>query len=545
MPAQRNRCISLAIRGRSHQSRFGARPLNSACPRCLFETSGLFCFPTHTSPPHTPRAHAHHVPAHPPRHPPTFLSRLQPLPPSPFPHRNPPQPAAPVSPLCAHPRNAADGVDASTPLRHSASLRHFATSVLRSPFSVLFTLLRHFATSVLRSPFSVLCSLHSSPPLRHSATRPLDHLTTISFNPDPATTDAILQAIAADYSLSLTDIANQHNTTIEALTAWLTREDIDERLTAIESACARRARLTAANHLPAVAHVAKQALEEASDVLRLPPDYRTQRSIALRIRATESARKAAALLLRIANFTPGPRRVRHNAAPTSPRITPPPAPPIAARAEIALAAPTSATTAASPTDLARSAPGSLPPAESAHATPTAASPTDRAATTSASAPRAVNTPTAPTPLPPTKSTPSAHSALRSGTSPPSTTRPLDHSTIPALSCPPPPPPLPLSSPPTHRRIPGMCQAPSGRACRTRTWGTLRRRAPPSHGAASTAPRHPSQPRTATAAPTCARAATDPLPSQTTAARHRQGSDGPPAAPASPGSAIPASIRPSC
>ncbi len=158
-------------------------------------------------------------------------------------------------------------------------------------------------------------------------------MTTFSFNPDPATADAILQSIAAEYSLSLTDIANQHNTTIEALTAWLTREDIDERLTAIESACARRARLTAANHLPAVAHVAKQALEEASDVLRLPPDYRTQRSIALRIRATESARKAAALLLRIANFTPGPRRIRQHDAPATPRVLPPLAPAAAAPAE--------------------------------------------------------------------------------------------------------------------------------------------------------------------------------------------------------------------
>ncbi len=189
------------------------------------------------------------------------------------------------------------------------------------------------------------------------------------FQPDAATTDAILQSIAADYSLSLTDIAAQHQTTIEALTAWLTREDIDERLTAIESACARRARLTAANHLPAVAHVAKQALEEASDVLRLPPDYRTQHAIALRIRATESARRAAALLLRIANFTPGPRRTRQISAPNSPRITPPPAPPSAEpRAEFARSEPASlptieSETAASSTESTHSQPASLPSAQ--------------------------------------------------------------------------------------------------------------------------------------------------------------------------------------
>ncbi len=198
---------------------------------------------------------------------------------------------------------------------------------------------------------------------------------TSPFNPDPATTDALLQSIAADYSLSLTDIAAQHNTTIEALTAWLTRDDIDERLTAIESACARRARLTAANHLPAVAHVAKQALEEASDVLRLPPDYRTQHSIALRIRATESARKAAALLLRIANFTPGPRRVRYHSTPTSPGLTPPPAPSFEPRAEIE---PTTSPTA--------------PRAESAPSAPSAATPTDRAP----SAPLTATTLAAPT-----------------------------------------------------------------------------------------------------------------------------------------------------
>ncbi len=166
-----------------------------------------------------------------------------------------PQRAAAVSPPCAHTRNAAYRVDVATPPRHSFPLRHSTTSSSSTcPFpSSLF--------SVLRSLFSSL----------HSATRPLATVPLLTFQPDAATSDAILQSIAADYSLSLTDIAAKHNTTIEALTAWLTRDDIDERLTAIESACARRARLTAANHLPAVAHVAKQALEEASDVLRLPP----------------------------------------------------------------------------------------------------------------------------------------------------------------------------------------------------------------------------------------------------------------------------------
>ncbi len=262
------------------------------------------------------------------------------------------------------------------------------------------------------------------PPLRHSATQPLNHSTTrpldhspirplapvptSSFNPDPATSDAILQSIAADYSLSLTDFAAQHNTTIEALTAWLTREDIDERLSAIESACARRARLTAANHLPAVAHVAKQALEEASDVLRLPPDYRTQHSIALRIRATESARKAAALLLRIANFTPGPRRVRHHAAPMSPRVTPLSATSTATPTESSQGVPTAAT----PADRAQSAPcvGQLSetttPCVAAPQAPIAATPTASAPTTSPSAPLTVSAQLAPNSLHTAESTPS-------------------------------------------------------------------------------------------------------------------------------------------
>ncbi len=93
-----------------------------------------------------------------------ILHRPQPLPPSPLPHRYPPQPAAAVSLPCAHPCNAAHRVDAATPPHPSASLRHSTTSVLRSPFSVL-------------------CSLHSAPPLRHSATRPLDHSPRCLFNP--------------------------------------------------------------------------------------------------------------------------------------------------------------------------------------------------------------------------------------------------------------------------------------------------------------------------------------------------------------------------
>ncbi len=74
-----------------------------------------------------------------------FLDHPQSLPHSPLPHCNPPQPAAPVSPPCAHPRHAAHRVDAAAPPRPSASLRHSAT-----------------------------------PPLRHSTTQPLNHSTNLS-----------------------------------------------------------------------------------------------------------------------------------------------------------------------------------------------------------------------------------------------------------------------------------------------------------------------------------------------------------------------------
>ncbi len=135
----------------------------------------------------------------------------------------------------------------------------------------------------------------------------------LHFHPDATTAATIVNELASNET-TLRDIADRHDTTLEALTLWMTRPDIAQRLSALESACARRARLTVANSLNAIANTLLHLLAEAKDdhasVHRVPAA--THHAFAARMQSRESARKAANLLLRIARYTP----LADNAPPT-------------------------------------------------------------------------------------------------------------------------------------------------------------------------------------------------------------------------------------
>lgn len=113
-------------------------------------------------------------------------------------------------------------------------------------------------------------------------------------------------ALLADYlnpSLSLLDLSERHNLPIVDLVAWSERHDIAGLLIRLKSLADQRAALLTADHAPAavtsLSAAAASALTTAAEA----------ESPALRLRAIESARKASALLLRLA-----PRTLHHSRA---------------------------------------------------------------------------------------------------------------------------------------------------------------------------------------------------------------------------------------
>ncbi|MCC6952305.1 MAG: hypothetical protein IT433_12785 [Phycisphaerales bacterium] len=160
------------------------------------------------------------------------------------------------------------------------------------------------------------------------------------FSPDPAQTDALISAIASDFNSSLAGIAEEYNTTLESLTLWMTRPDIAERLDALQSACAARVRLVAANFLPLAVETLRSVLADFRELhCNTLCDTSSPRAIATRARAAENARRAASTLLRLAHFTP--RGWRHPTAPLAPaepapsRQTSPASPPVPIPADVA------------------------------------------------------------------------------------------------------------------------------------------------------------------------------------------------------------------
>ncbi|MFA6046351.1 MAG: hypothetical protein WC718_15310 [Phycisphaerales bacterium] len=133
------------------------------------------------------------------------------------------------------------------------------------------------------------------------------------FTPSPALAAQVIDALGSPDN-TLRDVAADFSTTLEALTLWMTRPDIAARLDAIQSAVTRRTRLMATNFLPGVVRLLNSIIdhyhedEHEREPQPLAPEPRRHR---------ENARKAAALLIRLAKLTgtPSPREHPNPAAP--------------------------------------------------------------------------------------------------------------------------------------------------------------------------------------------------------------------------------------
>ena len=123
----------------------------------------------------------------------------------------------------------------------------------------------------------------------------------IHFNPSPADTTCVLSDIASAHR-SLEDIANNYDIAVEALLVWLARPDIQERLSTNTTTTAARARFVAAAHLPQAVSALVTMMEAyaSSECNDAYPD--NMQASALRETQRQNARRAGALLLRIARY---------------------------------------------------------------------------------------------------------------------------------------------------------------------------------------------------------------------------------------------------
>ena len=122
------------------------------------------------------------------------------------------------------------------------------------------------------------------------------------FTPDPTQVAAILTDLTSTEH-SLADVAELHHTTIDALSAWAARPEIQDRLRAIETLAAQRARLAAAAHLPlAIGALADMLTAYRADESRTPMRG-DLKSIHLAEIRRSNARRAANLIMRLARFS--------------------------------------------------------------------------------------------------------------------------------------------------------------------------------------------------------------------------------------------------
>ncbi len=147
--------------------------------------------------------------------------------------------------------------------------------------------------SQVRSPFLAPDKVRADLP-------PASEVRLARFTPSPALEAAIIERLA-DPHASLYNIATENQTSVEALSLWMSRPEIAARIDAIESVVLRRARFVARNFLPAAARTAAHILSiHQARTTRSDP---TPRDALNQLRADAIALRAANTLLRIANFT--------------------------------------------------------------------------------------------------------------------------------------------------------------------------------------------------------------------------------------------------
>jgi hypothetical protein len=148
-------------------------------------------------------------------------------------------------------------------------------------------------------------------------TLPLDHSATPPLLLPPAQADSIIDAATNPY-LSLRDIAEAHDISLEQLTLFLDRPDIRERLAQIDTVTSRRTQSIAAACLHAVVKSLNRIVEaylwEESKIVVSPTNFS---QLEQRRRAAETIRRAGALLYRLSR-PPAPIRARNEV--TGPRV---------------------------------------------------------------------------------------------------------------------------------------------------------------------------------------------------------------------------------
>ncbi|MGH7243792.1 MAG: hypothetical protein ACREJD_10280 [Phycisphaerales bacterium] len=147
--------------------------------------------------------------------------------------------------------------------------------------------------------------------------------------------EAELLLALADPHASFIDISNEFQISLEALSVWMMRPDIAERMETIASASVVRARYVAKTFLPAAARSAGRVLALHQIVRRHNP-----KSIATNTnndrRFDKIAMHASALLVKIAKFEDAPaKRATRSAGPSTKSNISPPAPPASSSKPVA------------------------------------------------------------------------------------------------------------------------------------------------------------------------------------------------------------------
>jgi hypothetical protein len=135
----------------------------------------------------------------------------------------------------------------------------------------------------------------------------------ILFDPAPDIAEAVLAAIT-DGSISFYSLAAAANTDPEALSLWMSRPDIRERIESVDRSTTWRTRLIASAHLHAVPPALTKILQDYLSQERAPSassgsspfDTPTSgfRAALLDARRAETTRKSAALLLTLTRTRP-------------------------------------------------------------------------------------------------------------------------------------------------------------------------------------------------------------------------------------------------
>ncbi len=217
---------------------------------------------------------------------------------------------------------------------------------------------------------------HPSPPIDHHVTGECPEQTgraTTLFRPTPEVQALVLSQLA-DHNHSLISIAAYHDITIEALTLWMARPEINQAIANIENAASRHLRLAATCQLPRTIPILLAVLrayewEESHQILD-----KSFRSLRISLAQRHTALRATSLLLRLSRHTPPNTNTNSNASATPSTSTPRPLPANSnSNSSIATSTQAPPLTTASPSHT-HATTSTTPATPNAHDTPQAAPP---------------------------------------------------------------------------------------------------------------------------------------------------------------------------